>query len=252
MSTSDQALQLDHLSWVQAARHLARDPRLIIPVGALEQHGEHLPLGTNALITRRIARDLSRAADVLCAPTLCYGVNVSTERLYVGNASLRPKTLHRVLNDLLACWEPQGVNEFVIITAHRHEPHLDALATLVTEGARVRVVSIWDVPVADLLETQSGPMHGGEAETSVMLYLYPERVQLERGTAAVAVPAPAAAKPTESPPAPPTGEPATGTTGHPTAATREKGVAIYTRLLDTILRAVFRPGGADEEDTDTL
>src|SRR5690606_4891989 len=99
---------------------------------------------------------------------------------YAGTASLRQKTLHRALNELLATWEPQGVTEFILITAHRHEPHLDALATLITDHARVRVLSVWYVRIDDLLEAQPGPLHAGEAETSVMLFLYPELVQLDR------------------------------------------------------------------------
>jgi creatinine amidohydrolase len=85
-----------------------------------------------------------------------------------------------VLNELLAAWEEHGVREFIIVTAHRHEPHLDALATLITGGARVRVVSLWDVDVADLLEKQPGALHACEAETSVMLFLYPELVRMDR------------------------------------------------------------------------
>src|SRR5687767_5744488 len=148
------SLALDELSWTDASAHFARDPRLIIPVGALEQHGPHLPLGTNVLIARRVAVDLSREFNVLRAPTIYYGVNVRGAGAYAGTATLRQKTLHRALNELLAAWERHGISEFIVITAHRHEPHLDALATLLTRTARVRVVSTWDVDITDLLETQ--------------------------------------------------------------------------------------------------
>lgn len=240
------SLALDELSWTDAAAHFARDPRLIIPVGALEQHGPHLPLGSNVLIARRVALDLSVRVGVLRAPTMYYGVNVVSEREYAGTATLRQKTLHRVLNELLASWEEQGVGEFIIITAHRHEPHLDALATLITGGARVRVVSVWDVDIADLLETQPGPLHGCEAETSVMLYLYPDLVRMDR------------ARDFELPPdqfdryirdqlprLPPGGA---GIVGNPTAATADRGERIYRRLLDAVRRAVFQTA-EDESDT---
>jgi hypothetical protein len=64
------SLALDELSWIDAAAHLARDPRLIIPVGALEQHGPHLPLGSNVLIARRVAVDLS-TSTACCARPPC-------------------------------------------------------------------------------------------------------------------------------------------------------------------------------------
>jgi len=247
MPESEHPLALDELSWIDVAAHLARDPRLLIPVGALEQHGPHLPLGTNVLFARHITVDLSREYHILRAPTINFGVNVRTDRAFAGTASLTQKTLHRALNELLDSWEGHGVREFILVTAHRHEPHMDALATLVTRRARVRVVQIWDVDVADLLERQPAVFHGGEAETSVMLYLYPELVRMDR------------ARDFDLPPeefrrymrgqllAPPAGS--AGVVGHPTAATAEKGAAIYGRIVDAIRRAVFARG---EDVSDTI
>lgn len=241
------SLALDELSWIDAAAHLARDPRLIIPVGALEQHGPHLPLGSNVLIARRVALDLSSQFGVLRAPTMYYGVNVPSEREYAGTASLRQKTLHRAINELLAAWEEHGVGEFIVVTAHRHEPHLDALATLITGAARVRVVSIWDVEIGDLLETQPGHLHACEAETSVMLFLYPELVRMERARD-FQLPAEQFEKFIRGQlPAPPPG--GAGVVGNPTRATAQKGKAIYERVLGAIRRAVFQAG---DEESDTV
>ena len=245
---TEEYLALDELSWIDVAAHFARDPRLIIPAGALEQHGPHLPLGTNVLIARRIAVDLSREFNVLRAPTVHYGVNVTSDRAYAGTASLIQKTLHRVFNELLAAWEVHDVREFIIITAHRHEPHLDALATLVTTEARVRVLSVWDVDIADLLEGQPGPLHAGEAETSLMLHLYPELVRFERARDFELSPDQFQRYVRDQLPSPPPG--GNGVVGRPTLATAEKGAAIYARIVQAIHRAVFLP--ATEADSDTL
>jgi creatinine amidohydrolase len=235
------------LSWVDVAAHLARDPRLLVPVGALEQHGPHLPLGSNVLIARRFCVDLSEEFGVLRAPTFGFGVNVRTERAYAGTASLGRKSLHRSMNELLDAWEGHGVTEFILLTAHRHEPHLHALATLVTTRARVRVIDVWDVPIHDLLEGQEGAEHAGEAETSLMLHLYPDLVRMDRARDFQLSPDEFRRYVRGGMPAPPPG--GTGCVGRPTLATAEKGHRIYRRILDAIRRAVFK---MPDDETDTL
>lgn len=247
MERSRPALALSELSWIDIAAHLARDGRLIVPVGAVEQYGPHLPLGSNILITTRLATDLSEEFGVLRAPTFDYGVTLRSDRAFAGTVSLSRKTLHRCMNELLSGWESQGVTEFVIITAQRHEPHVESLATLVTRRARVRVVEAWDVDISDLLEAQSGPLHAGEAETSVMLYLYPELVRMDRARNLTPPPAwsDLRARSRNASPVPA----GAGAVGYPAAATAEKGRLIYRRILDAIRRAVFLAPGGRESDT---
>ena len=247
MSDVSNSYGLDELSWIDVAAHIARDPRLVMPVGALEQHGPHLPLGSNVLIARRLAVDLSQEFGLLRAPTFHYGVNVQADRDFAGTASLIKKTLHRALNELLGGWEIDGITEFVLLTAHRHEPHLEALASLLTSSARVRVVEIWDVEIEDLLERQVGPLHGCEAETSVMLHLHPELVRMDRARDFVLPPEEFQRYIRGGMPVPPPG--GAGVVGFPTAATAEKGERIYQRILDAIRRAVFIAPTATESDT---
>lgn len=216
---------------------LARDPRLIVPVGTCERHGPHLPPGCDTFIAERLADDLSAEFGVLRAPTIEYGVNVATGKPASGTASVRKKTLHRLLNDLLHEWECAGVHEFILITAHEHDPHQEALATVVTADARVRVVDALAVPLGDLLDGQAGPMHADEVDTSLMLFLAPELVRLElaqdymlsrdelrryrRGWLKV---------PPDSP----------GSLGRPSLASPEKGARIYERIRSRIAERVFR------------
>jgi creatinine amidohydrolase/Fe(II)-dependent formamide hydrolase-like protein len=101
-------LRIKELLPMQIEAVISEDPRLIIPVGTCEQRGPHLPLGTATIIAERLADDLSAEYGVLRAPAVEYGVNVDTERGFIGNASVRKKTLHRTLNDLLDSWEATG------------------------------------------------------------------------------------------------------------------------------------------------
>jgi len=228
----------------EVAAAIATDPRLIVPVGTCEQHGPHLPLGCDTMIVERLADDLSAEYGVLRAPTLEYGVNVDTERGFAGNGSVRKKTLHRMLNDLLASWEMTGVREFILLTAHGHDPHQEALATVVTTEARVRVVDIFAVHLADLLEGQTEAMHGDEVDTSIMLHLAPQLVNMDlaqdymmsreqlrryrRGWLKV-----------------PKGSP--GSIGRPTLATAEKGRALYERIRSRISDRILLAPAVDED-----
>jgi creatinine amidohydrolase len=223
------------MSSAQVAALITADPRLIVPIGTCEQHGPHLPLGTATIIAERLADDLSAMTGVIRAPAVEYGVNVRSARDFPGDAGLRKKTLHRMLNDLLGTWESSGIREFILLTATEEDAHLEALDTIITRAARVRVVDIHAVNVDDLLEGQEQQLHGGEADTSLMLYLAPELVHMEWARDFVL---PTRARryrrgrlrvPKESP----------GSIGRPTLATAEKGEAIYERILRRICERIF-------------
>lgn len=234
--------RLKEMGPAQVAALIAADPRLIIPVGTCEQRGPHLPMGCATIIAERLADDLSATTGVLRAPTIEYGVNIEGEREFPGNASMRKKTLHRMLNDLLASWEACGFREFILLTAHDHDAHQEAIDTVITTTARVRVADVYAVDISDLLEGQAEHMHGGEADTSLMLYLAPELVHMEwaqdymmsrdalrryrRGRLRV---------PRES----------AGSIGRPTLATVDKGKAIYERIRQRICDRIFLTPTAD-------
>ena len=170
-------------------------------------------------------------------------MNVATEAHFIGNATVRKKTLHRELNDLIDAWEVTGFREFILLTAHEHDAHLEALSTVITSGARVRVVDIFAVDFSDLLEGQREPMHGDEVDTSLMLYLAPELVDLSlaqdymmsreelrryrRGGLRV---------PRESP----------GSIGRPSLASAAKGEALYQRIRSVVRERVLLAPRDDE------
>lgn len=247
MHQNQQSFDLDALSWVDVAAHLAHDPRLILPIGALDQHGAHLPLGSNVLISRKIALDLSREFRVLRAPTFYYGTNPPAGERYAGTASIKNKTLQIALNELLTGWEESGVGEFVLITAHRYEPHIEAIATLLPRRARVRVVQVWDTNITDLLDEQNAPLHADEAETSVMLFLYPELVRMDRAHDFDLAPK-QFRRYLDGRLKGPLVEGA-GTIGRPSAASAEKGEEIYLRILQTIGDAIFLTPADAESDS---
>ncbi len=172
-------LRVKFLTPAEIRRVLEADPRLIIPVGTCEHHGAHLPLGCDTIVVERLADDLSAEFGILVAPTVEYGVNVPTAQPLAGSASVRRKTLRRWVNDLLLDWEHQGVREFLLLTAHGHAPHQEALGTVVTERARVRVIDVLSIELGSLVDHPDGPIHGGEVDTSLALFVAPHLVRMD-------------------------------------------------------------------------
>lgn len=172
-------LRLKEMAPDDVRRAIAANPRLIVPAGTCEQHGPHLPLGSDAIIVERLADDLSAEFGIVTAPTIEYGVNAITVGGLPGSASVRRKTLRRWLNDLLPEWEQSGVEEFLVLTAHGHAPHQEALATVVTDRARVRVIDVFAIDLTGVAATADGPIHGGEVDTSLMLFIAPHLVRMD-------------------------------------------------------------------------
>ena len=211
---------------------LARRSTLIVPVGTTEQHGPHLPLGCDTIIVERLADDLSAAFTVLRAPTVEFGVHTISRPL-PGGAALRHRTLHRVMNELIESWEDgAGVREFVILTAQASEGHLEALSTIRTAAATVQVVDIFGLDFGPLLDQPGGPIHGGELDTSLLLYLAPELARMDLALDFALTPKMVARyRPGHSRRLP---EGSPGSVGYPSLASAQKGEILYKFILDRI------------------
>ena len=223
--------------------HLRRDTRLILPVGACDQHGPHLPIGATTVVAEALARRLADEFGVLHAPPILYGVNVAAERAFAGSASLRLKTLHRALNELVGDWEAQGFREFILLTAHPYDPQVEALATASAAEARIRVVNALAVDLSSVLDGAIEPEHGGEIQTSLLLHLRPDLVRMDEAR--------------DTPPQPltplervrgalaPLSAEGPGSLGKPSLASADKGQRIFDHILHRIREKIFlRP----EED----
>jgi hypothetical protein len=131
------------------ARVLARDPRAVVllPLGAIEQHGPHLPLSVDWLgaeeIARRIAPRLRRGGyRPILAPAIPYGVSTLAIG-WSGTVSLSPSTLRRLVVDIIEALSAHGFRRFVLTNYQADPDHLRVVAKVVNDlqrGYRVQVL----------------------------------------------------------------------------------------------------------------
>jgi creatinine amidohydrolase len=104
------------LNWMQVEEYLARDDRVVLPVGSTEQHG-YLSLETDNILAERVSAEAAEPLGVLVLPVLAYGLTPSFAA-YPGSPSLRLETFFAVLRDLLDSLYGQGFRRFLLVNGH--------------------------------------------------------------------------------------------------------------------------------------
>ncbi len=173
-------MKLADMTWAETGEYIKRSPDLIIPAGICEQHSTHLPLNTDTLLSEYICDYLSQKTGMLVAPAINYGVGLPCDGCYAGSSSIGYKDLKNTVASLAARWKRQGFKEFFIISAHGDPFHIKALES--TGHKNVHVLELYGVDLGKILEKQKCAKHACEAETSVMLYLFPKAVRKNKIT----------------------------------------------------------------------
>lgn len=180
-------MQLAKLSWEQIQEYLARDDRVILPIGATEQHGRHLGVGADYLIAEAIAREIGEQTRVLVAPALAYGMSHSHME-FAGTVSLSPTTLIAVLNDILQSLYRHGFRRVLIVNGHGgNQPSVQSAASIAQNqfpDLRIKSFQWWLEPavvkiVDDALGKQQGT-HASNHETAFMHAVAPDGVHADR------------------------------------------------------------------------
>ncbi len=163
---------------------LERTRTVLVPVGATEGHGAHLPLGTDSFQAIDVCQRLSERRPVFVAPPILYGVCRSTSQ-HPGTLSIRTETLKCLLVDIIGALYRQGLRNFVVLSGHAGGTHnaalLDAgeylLETL--PESKIAVVTEYNLAAGEgkgLIVT-SDDSHAGEIEASRMLATRPHLVK---------------------------------------------------------------------------
>jgi creatinine amidohydrolase len=104
---------LQEMRWQEIQQFRDRGGDLaLVPVGSVEQHGFHLPLGTDSMVAIRLAEDAAQRTNALVTPPLWFGWSPHHLAL-PGTISIRPQVLIEVLFDVLSSLATQGFNRFV-------------------------------------------------------------------------------------------------------------------------------------------
>lgn len=226
---------------------------VIIPAGATEQHGPHMPLGVDAMLSRSIARVVATKLGALVAPTFAYGYKSQPRsgggNHRIGTTSLSGATLTGQVEDIVRSFLGQGFTKVVILNGHfeNYQFIYEGLEIAVGRAlevgleARAMLLSYWDFVDEETLEKvfPDGFLgwdieHGGVLETSLMLLLHPDKVDMSR---AVDHP-PARLKPYDVFPEDPSRTPASGCLSSPLGASAERGQLLLDAVTGGLALAI--------------
>ncbi|MBX3065095.1 MAG: creatininase family protein [Anaerolineae bacterium] len=179
------------MTWLEIQERLKTCNICIIPLGAMEQHGNHLPVGTDTFQSYEMARrGAERAADEVGAvllPGIEYGSTTST-RFFPGTVNISPRTLSRYLVALMEGLYRQGFRRFVLVNGHGGNSYpRQASAQMVSAHNDAEVfytgtfgLGLWNAVSADPENVMVG--HACEIETSLMLEIYGSAVEMDKVT----------------------------------------------------------------------
>jgi creatinine amidohydrolase/Fe(II)-dependent formamide hydrolase-like protein len=175
-------LVLQEMTWTDVQEYLKTGDMVIIPLGSTEQHGPHLPLGTDFYEALEGAKMISARTGVVVAPVLMAGYSVYHSG-FPGTLSLKPETMARVLVETAEMLIKYGFHRIMFFNYHGGNTVVESMAihriNHTTKAVAVRIGI-----GAPFFEREELPapfdFHSGIGETSVMLYLKPELVKMER------------------------------------------------------------------------
>lgn len=194
-------MRWDELDYRQLDARCAAGAVAILPLGAVEAHGPHLPVGADVWIAEAMAREgarrlAARGVAAFVLPAIAYAPAPFADG-FAGTLSIRPATLAAMIEDLAAALGRRGVGTLAIANSHFDPAQVAALREIVARlgaggGPRLVCPDLTRRALAASLgeEFASGACHAGRYETSILLAERPELV--DRGAAAALAPLPVA------------------------------------------------------------
>ena len=176
-------MQLEHITTYDVQTYLERKKTIILPFGSTEQHGPHLPMGTDALIAEAIAIEAGKRSQTMVAPVAPLGFSPGLHPHFAGTITLQAITYLQLVQDILRSLHNAGFSDFLLLTGHglNYSPLKTAvLDFLNTANARALVMGYWEFEeLQPLLEPGDG-VHCTILETAIMLHLHGELVDMSK------------------------------------------------------------------------
>ena len=180
-------------SWLSIQAYLQKRTLLILPIGTTEEHGPHLPVDTDARIAEAYGTRLAAAVEpeipVLLMDTIRYGYSMKIMRQWPGTIIVRSRVFMDMIFDICRSVLDMGFEKLVILDCHGH--HGGLLNTVSRElcDATDKPVAIISPAVLSRDEFNAvrkspagGGLHGCEWETSILLFVSPEVVDMSKAT----------------------------------------------------------------------
>ncbi|CCQ95323.1 Creatininase [[Clostridium] ultunense Esp] len=226
----------------------------IIPVGSTEQHGYHLPLGTDTYVAITLAEAAAKETKVVLAPPIWFGWSPH-HMVLPGTITIRPEVLIEYLYDVIESLTQHGINKYILINGHRIVNiiwmQLAAERAQRKLGIKVKIFDPAYMSKDIVKELGFGPVgHAEEIETSHMLYCYSELVNMEKAEDNPIKPVDLYSVdpsypndtlcyvPSTIEVAKEHAEKAGGTTGEPTKASKEKGKIYHEHLVKNLVKII--------------
>jgi creatinine amidohydrolase len=172
---------LPHMTWQEVEEALKTTDMVLIPVGSVEQHGKHLPLGTDIFAAIETAQLIAQKADILVAPVSFLGY-ADYHMGFPGTMTLTPETFEAVLFESVQSLLRHGFKRFLIYTGHGgNTTSVTKVIHRINHQTGATAVSLNEIPVPSPDDVEEIPLdwHAGVSETSKMLYLTPSLVNMK-------------------------------------------------------------------------
>lgn len=237
MEGNDMGVFIDYLSWNQVQDCLRQNYLPVLPIGAeCKEHGQHLPMNTDAVQIQWLMENLVQDLEILVWPTVNYGYYPAFTR-YSGSISLSRKTFVAVIEEIVSGILGHGGKNVILVNSGISTiPGLVELSLNDTFIGRVHLCNIYQghrfQEVQQRLSQQRNGGHADEVETSLMLAISPDGVNLQQARSEEATEFVKGQLQNEAPDAP--NYSLSGAMGNPVLASQEKG----HELLDAMYQDV--------------